>query len=204
MDNPLAPTMVDVVFALSGRALPREHRAALAAALVARLPWLVDEPAAGVHRVNVAAGGGPVALLSGRATLKLRLPRGRVDALGDLAGAALDVGGEPVVVGRTPRTAELLPHNTLYAHVVAAACDDEAAFLAAVESELSALRIAGRAICGRRQTITDDGALAGFGLMVDRLEPDDALRLLEQGIGPHRLWGCGLFVPHRSAAAVGA
>jgi hypothetical protein len=46
-------------------------------------------------------------------------------------------------------------------------------------------------------------SLHAFSLMLDGLSHDDALRLLEHGIGPHRLWGCGLFVPHKSAAAVG-
>ncbi|MCE3273209.1 MAG: Cas6 Crispr, partial [Ramlibacter sp.] len=32
----------------------------------------------------------------------------------------------------------------------------------------------------------------------------ESLRVLRRGIGPQRLLGCGLFVPHKSAAAVGA
>jgi len=40
--------------------------------------------------------------------------------------------------------------------------------------------------------------------MVDQLSAAQALRLMEHGLGAHRRLGCGLFVPHRSAAAVGA
>ena len=47
-------------------------------------------------------------------------------------------------------------------------------------------------------------ALPAFSLMLDRLSPADALQMLEHGVGPHRLWGCGLFIPHKSAAAVAA
>jgi hypothetical protein len=43
----------------------------------------------------------------------------------------------------------------------------------------------------------------GFSLMLDALSPDHSLRMLEAGLGRHRRLGCGLFVPHRSAAAVG-
>jgi CRISPR/Cas system CSM-associated protein Csm4 (group 5 of RAMP superfamily) len=39
--------------------------------------------------------------------------------------------------------------------------------------------------------------------MLDGLEPEDALRLQASGIGPDRSLGCGLLVPHKSAAAVG-
>jgi CRISPR-associated protein Cas6 len=97
---------------------------------------------------------------------------------------------------------ELLPWSTLYAHVVASDDDDEAAFLRWVETELAALGVAGRAICGRAQML-EDGALRGFSLMLDGLAASAAARLLDHGVGRHRRLGCGLFVPHRSAAAVG-
>ena len=65
--------------------------------------------------------------------------------------------------------------------------------------------MAGRRACGRLQHL-DDGAevLPGYSLMLDGLSTEHALRMLESGLGPHRLWGCGLFVPHKSAAAVGS
>ena len=46
--------------------------------------------------------------------------------------------------------------------------------------------------------------LHGYSLMLDGLSAEGALRLLDAGLGPHRRLGCGLFVPHKSAAAVGA
>jgi hypothetical protein len=51
--------------------------------------------------------------------------------------------------------------------------------------------------------VAEAGALQGFSLMLDGLSAAHALRLLETGMGPHRLLGCGVFVPHKSAAAVG-
>jgi CRISPR-associated protein Cas6 len=196
--------MVDVAFALAGDTLPREHRRALAEALTARLPWLAELPRAGVHRINVSAGAGPQALLSHRSRLTLRVPREHADRLAVLAGAELDLGGRRLRLEGPPQLRELLPHGTLYAHVVAAEGGDELDFLAAVDVELGTLGVAGRCICGRQQAL-DGGelALSGYSLMLDGLSPDHARRLLEAGIGPHRLWGCGLFVPHKSAAAVG-
>src|SRR5574337_622662 len=43
MDATFTPAMVDVAFALAGRQLPRQHRHALADALLRALPWLADE-----------------------------------------------------------------------------------------------------------------------------------------------------------------
>lgn len=195
---------VDVAFTLAGRTLPRDHRWLLAAALLRALPRLAGLSGAGVHRIRVAPGGAADVLLSQRSRLVLRVPRDAVGALDALAGAQLDVGGHVLRVGAAPTLHAPLPHRTLYAHLVASTDGDELAFLTAVQAELAALGVAGRPICGRAQTLDAGGrALAAFSLMLDGLSTDDALRLLDAGIGAHRLLGCGLFVAHRSGAAVG-
>jgi CRISPR-associated protein Cas6 len=201
----LDAALVDLAFPLEGRALPRDHRARLAAALAERLPWLGVAPGSGMHRLNVVAGGGAQALLAGRTRLILRVPRERAaEAAAVLAGADLMLAGEPLRLG-SPVQRELLPHRTLYAHFVAAPVDDELAFLAMVDAELQALGVGCRPICGRRQELqAEAGPLPGFSLMLDGLTPADALRVLQAGLGAHRGLGCGLFVPHKSAAAVGA
>jgi CRISPR-associated protein Cas6 len=202
MDEPRS-RFIDLAFPLQGDSLPREHRQALAGALLQALPWLGEVAGAAVHRLNVSAGGGAHALLSQRTRLTLRLPRAHADAAQALVDQTLAVAGCPLRLGPA-QARELLPWSTLYAHLVAAADDvvDEAAFLQAVQAELAALGINGRAICGRHQA-TEGGMLQGYGLMLDHLSPTDALHLMEAGLGPHRLWGCGVFVPHKSASAVG-
>lgn len=195
--------MVDIAFALEGDVLPRDHRRALAAALALLLPWLEEPQArAGVHRLNVAAGGGGAqALLSRRTRLVLRVPRERADEVVQLAGARLEISGHELRLGGA-RVRELLPWGTLYAHFVATDLADEAAFLSSVEAELDALGVSCRAICGRAQQ-ADAGRLHGYSVMLDGLSAADALRMQELGLGAHRELGCGVFVPHKSASAVG-
>jgi CRISPR-associated protein Cas6 len=193
--------MIDVAFALEGDALPREHRGLLAASLEAALPWLSELPGAGVHRLNVSAGGGPQALLSGRTRLTLRVPRERADDAAALAGRELQLGASRLRVGAA-QVRELLPYSALYAHLVAADDADEAGFVQVITAELQALDVACRAICGRHQ-VTEAGAIQGFSLMLDGLNAAHSLRVLEAGLGPHRRLGCGLFVPHKSSVAVG-
>jgi CRISPR-associated protein Cas6 len=204
LDSPGTP-LVDLAFPLVGSGLPRDHRALLAAALRGRLPWLGDQAGTGPHQVNVVTGDGARALLSARARLLLRVPRNRVEDAGTaLAEADLQVGDDSVHLGRPVQRA-LLPHRTLYAYFVAAPEDDEALFLARVDAELHALGVVCRPVCGRRQSLASgSGELPGFSLMLDGLNPADALRVLQTGVGSHRGLGCGLFVPHRSAAAVGS
>lgn len=201
----MTATMVDVVFPLAGERLPRDHRQPLADALERALPGLTTWPGLGVHRINVVAGNGGSALLSQRARLALRVRRDQVGALAPLSGFRLHVGGCAVDLGQA-QVRELVPHGTLYAHLVATDDEDELAFLACIERDLEAQRVRGRPICGRRHSVSIDGGrhLIGFSLMLDGLSAPDSLRMLESGLGRHRELGCGVFVPHRSAAAVRA
>jgi CRISPR-associated protein Cas6 len=194
---------VDVAFALEGRTLARDHAQALADALAAHLPWLAGHPTAGIHAVKVVPGSGPQGWLSQRARLLLRVPQSREAEMAALAGCTLGVAGSELRLG-APTPHRLLPHGTLYAYFVAARSNDEEAFMQDVHAELRALRVDAHTVCGKRQQ-RDSGAgvLVGFSLMLHGLSAADSLTVQGVGIGPHRALGCGLFVPHKSAAAVG-
>jgi len=198
-------SVVDLVFPLSGRSVPREAAQPLHAALQQELPWLAQEARAGIHPLKLVQGAtaGPVGLLSPRTRLLLRLPRERVLAAQALAGRTLSVDGHAVQLGE-PHERELLPHATLYAYAVAAAGEDEVAFMQTMAAELQALGVRTQTVCGKRGDRPHAGrTLTTFSLMLHALSPADSLRMQEQGLGPYRLLGCGVFVPHKSAAAVG-
>lgn len=193
--------MIDVAFALEGDTLPRDYRFALAEALERALPWLADSPTAGVHRLKLVATGGNDAIVSRRTRLVLRVPIDRAADAAALAGTELSVAGHRLRVGAAhPR--ELQHHATLFAHVVAGG-EDELGFMQAVDAELESLGVQCRAICGLHHLL-EGGRLAGYSLMLDGLSPGQSLTMLEAGVGGHRRLGCGLFVGHKSSAAVGA
>lgn len=202
MEAPVA-TMVDLIFPLHGHALPRDHRWLLAQVLAEALPALADDPQAAVHPVRLVHGSGEPALLSARARLTLRVSREGVTGAQALAGRTLTVGGCEIRLG-PPQRRELLPHATLYAHFVDAGEADEAGFLSAVGDELERLQVRCHRVCGREQQLRGPSrTLHGYSLMLHGLREAGALRVLEQGLGAHRWMGCGVFVPHKSAAAVG-
>jgi len=199
----LLATMIDLVFPLEGHSLPRDAAPALRAALQQQMPWLEQAPRAGIHPLKLVPGTDDDALLAQRTRLLLRLPRERFDDAAGLAGRTLQLGGHAVTLGQ-PHARELLPHRTLYAYAVAAEVDDEIAFMHAMNSELESLAVRSQLICGKRQQhVWPAGALTTFSLMLHGLTASDSLRLQEIGLGRHRLLGCGVFVPHKSAAAVG-
>lgn len=198
----MGDAVVDAVFPISGKTLPRDHAQALQQILCSQWPWLGTDPLAGIHPIKVVQGGDEQALLSQRARLLLRVQARRLDQLSAPAGIDLDVAGHLLRLGAA-RLRELQPHVTLYAYKVAADNEDEKRFMAAVERELAELEIGGERVCGKHQRMVVAGrVLDTFSLMLHALAPEQSLRLQQRGLGPHRLLGCGIFVPHKSAAAV--
>ena len=77
--------------------------------------------------------------------------------------------------------------------------------MASVSAELAELGIGGLPVCGMHRHLQVAARLQDtFSLMLHQLTPAQSMLLQQRGLGPQRLLGCGLFVPHKSAAAVGA
>lgn len=202
MDEGDAP-FVDVVFELAGKDVPAEYAWPLWRALAARLPWLEDVGGAGVHPLRVAPTGYGIALLARRARLGLRLPRERVPAALALEGATLDVAGSLLVVGAGTQR-PLWPWGTLYARQVVTGSADALSFEQDAARTLTAMGIGCQSISGRRHTLlAGDREIVAFALALNNVERGDSLRLQCEGMGSERALGCGLFVPHKSMAAVG-
>ena len=205
---------VDVAFRLSGRWLPVDHACALRAEVLKTLPWLVDEPAAGIHSIHGAASGNgwerpgrgsdQMLALSRRTRLMLRVPVRRAEATSALCGHRLDLDGCAVVTGaRQPRP--LRPAGTVFArYVVDEEGGDEERFVERVASALEALSVPARKLlCGRSHRIESaQGVLCARSVLIAELGPEESLTVQSRGIGPGRLLGCGLFVPHKDVGPV--
>ncbi len=209
--NPEASSgVVDLQFALQGRSVPLDYADVLWGALRAALPWLENEPLAGVHPLHGISPGAGEWYLSRRSQLVLRLPRERVAAARALTGASLDLAGLTIQVGKAVEKAG--PQTpVLYSKFVTfggdqTALPDEARFFAACQEALAKLILKPHSvICGKRQAArTVQGTLHGFSLMVMGLDAAGVQCLLAQGLGVERKRGCGIFVPHKSNPADGS
>jgi CRISPR-associated protein Cas6 len=193
---------LDIAFAIAGEMIDREYSYALHRALARALPWLTDEPLAGVHPIKglTACAGGLI--IGGRTRLVLRAPSARAEECSDLQGKVLELPA-PIRIGRSSRR-ELLPYPVLYSRLVVTGAEDEGQFLADIEGAKAALEVDGESIVGRRSEVrVGERQFIGFSLMLHGLTPGDSLRVQELGLGQHRMLGCGVFVPHKSIAAVG-
>lgn len=212
---PRPEEFVDALFALSCRSMPVDHAWALAEAVGSALPWLADEPSAGIHLVGVATSGAgwmspaePDALLqlSRRAKLALRLPRARLEDASALVGRTLQVASWPMRIERLSARS-LARSATLFSRgVILAAGPTEADFLAAAVGELAALGVRPtRLLCGRTSTLaTPQRTYHARSLMLAGVKLEHSLVLQERGLGDERRLGCGLFVPCKGIGDVRA
>ncbi len=207
--------VVDLVFTLRCKCLPVDHVYALSKAVQAVLPWLQEEPAAGIHAINVAVSGNgwirpndPQALLhlSKRTRFELRVPRHRIADAKKLAGKKLDVCGyvfELHSVSERP----LSTITTLFSrHLVAGqGLTDEEEILHWVSAQLTTQGITPRKmLCGIGHSIkTPEKNIDTRSLMITDLEIEESLWLQQHGLGLYRYLGCGLFIPHKSITDLG-
>jgi len=82
--------------------------------------------------------------------------------------------------------------------------DTEEAFLEWAVRTLRDQRICVRkALCGKTTPLsTPGGVLQTRSLMLANLSHEESVRLQQQGLGPHREMGCGIFIPHKGIEAV--
>jgi CRISPR-associated protein Cas6 len=206
--------ILDLNFKVDCRSLPLDHAHALSEAIHEALPWIGGESLAGIHLIHGAESGNgwirpddpdsDVLYLSRRTRFTLRLPRERIEDAKALSGRTLEVMGNSLTLSN-PSIRKLSDQTTIFARYVASenASDDEA-FLEEMTALLAELGVRARKmLSGRGHTIrTPEGGIETRSLMIAELTVEDSVRLQQQGLGPGRKIGCGLFLPHKGIEAV--
>ncbi len=206
--------IVDVSFKVQCKQLPLDHAYALSQAIQKALPWIIDEPQAGIHLIHGAESGNgwirpqePDALLSlsRRTRFMLRLPKHRIPNAEQLTNKVLDVDGYEVKLS-SPQQKLLSPLSTIFSrYIITENIDDEEAFLnqAAELLEREGIRVK-KMISGLAHVLRmSDKDLYTRSLMIDNLEIEESIYLQQQGLGDGQKVGCGLFLPHKGIDAVG-
>lgn len=200
--------VVDIAYQIRCKVLPVDHAWALSQAVLKVLPWIEDEPGAGVHSIHVAESGngwqrpdGPDDLLylSRRTRLVVRVPRARLAAADGLIGQTLNVSGHSLTVEQGT-IKPLVAIQTIFSrYVVSPAGEDENTFLQGVLRELGGQGIhPKKMLCGiEKDVATPEQPIHTRSLMLADLSLADSLRLQRHGLGPRRSLGCGLFLPHK-------
>jgi CRISPR-associated protein Cas6 len=209
--------IVDLTFDIQCRELPVDHAHELAQALKLHLPELEEDERLGVHSVHLAGSQngwerpdpklGQRLILSRRTRLTLRVPKEhqeRIQAV--LHGAELDIGGCPLKIGRS-KPKMLSSQGTIFSRYVALEPGeetDENAFLQRIVDQLAerGIRIT-KALCGKTTEIAGPaGPIRTRSIMIAGLKAEESVRIQQEGIGPLRHMGCGIFIPHKGIDAV--
>lgn len=209
--------IVDLVFDIQCRELPVDHARDLSRALEAYLPQLKQDRRLGVHTVHLAGSQngwerpdprlGQKLILSRRTKLTLRVPKEQLRQVQEaLDGADLDIGGCALRIGKSKQK-KLSTQGTIFSrHVVLEPGEeqDENAFMQRIVAHLKERGIRVRkALCGKTAEVAGpDGAVQTRSIMLADLKAEESVRLQQEGIGPMRHMGCGIFIPHKGIDAV--
>ena len=204
----------DLSFRTAGKCLPLDHAHALSSAIQAVLPWLASEAGSGIHLIHVAESGNgwfrpedpasELLHLSRRTRLTLRVPEHRVEDAKALTGETLNIGGHDLTVGEASNKL-LSPLTTVFSrYVVDQGEGDETAFVEQIVEQLGELEISVRKLlCGKPHTFQlPERSLPVRSVLLADLKQAESIRLQQHGLGPDRLLGCGLFLPHKGVAPV--
>lgn len=208
--------VVDLSFRTDCRALPVDHAYALSEQICRLLPWIPDEALAAVHPIHVAASGNgwnrpqesPEALLqiSKRTRFYLRVPQHRISDAMQIQGKTINVGSHSVELGQA-QIKKLVATTTIFSRSISDDQSlDETAFTQWILAQLAEYGInVKKLLCGLSHSLkTSTGTIKARSVLLADLELAEAIKLQQTGLGQHRQIGCGIFLPHKSLAAVGA
>ncbi|NKB76121.1 MAG: hypothetical protein GKR96_03510 [Gammaproteobacteria bacterium] len=136
----------------------------------------------------------------------LRVPKHRIEDTKSLTGRKLKLDQHHITVGES-QLKMLVPTKTVFSRSVCGTnVENEQDFTDEIVSTLHQQNIrVTKMLCGLSHTITTPtGSIAARSVLLADIEWDESLALQQQGLGPNRLLGCGIFLPHKSLAAVGS
>lgn len=211
-------SVVDLLFSIECKELPVDHIYHLSQAIHDALPGHNESTGLGIHPIHLAgsqngwerpdASQGQNLILSKRTKLILRVRKAhQQDIIDKLNNTTLDINGFELTV-KKPKIRKLSKDSTIFSRSIVCSeteAEDEMQFLKRIQLELSEIGIEiKKALCGKINPIeTPDGPLLTRSLMLAEVPSEHSLKLQQEGLGPHRDMGCGIFLPHKGIAAVG-
>lgn len=206
--------IVDVVFGIKCKMLPLDHAHDLSTALTEIIPWIKEEPQAGIHQIYGAESGNgwmrpedpenEVLVLSKRQKMTLRIPKARLDDIKVLVNETIAIGKHELTIGDFKQR-KLSDLPTLFAKfVISEAGQNEDHFMQQAAQQLQQMGIRVRKMMAGKERIirTADDVITTRALMLAELEQEQSVRLQEEGLGEGRILGCGLFLPQKGISAV--
>ena len=202
--------IVDVSFKVDCKKIAADHSYHLFEAVLKRFPQINDINNLAIHSVYGAESGAgwerpeTEIYLSKRTRFCIRTPIEYSQDFFALDKEVLKVGEYEMNLSK-PNIKNLIITDTLFCRsVVIENCNSEEDFLKNVHSSLRSMGInVKKMLCGKEHTIQiPNKTLIGKTLLITDLEKDDSIKIQQLGLGIGKLFGCGIFLPHKSIAPV--
>ena len=209
--------IVDIAFKIECKTLPIDHAATLKQLLSEKLPWIDHEPDVGIHSIHGATSGNgwtrpdqdqdEIIHLSRRSRFYLRVPKDRLQDAITLVGNRLNIDSHSLTI-RDYNIKPLNVSSTIFCRSLCWMNDSVEDELQLSESLVSHLAEQGitvtKMMFGKLHKIKNGSELIhARSVMIADLSKEDSIYLQQHGLGPNRLLGCGIFIPHKSISAVG-
>lgn len=210
-------TVADLSFKVSCKQVPLDHAQQLSEAILSILPWMADEPTAGIHMIHGASTGNGwqrpdndtndgCIYLSRRSRMQIRLPKTRHEDAKLLIGKTISLDGNELTFGECQIKMFSSLSTQFSRHIILGENETEEQFVGRVADVLKTemgitLR---KALCGLGDSFDLGGEKVNtMSIMVADLDPEEAVALQTKGIGNDQMRGFGLFLPHKGINAVG-
>ena len=203
--------MVDLSFSVDCKELPYDHAYELSSEIIKLVPEIKNDNRNAIQTLHGPMSGngwvradGENIFLSKRAKLCLRVRKDHADKIREIEGKKIKLFGNELNIGKS-KIKSFLVVRDLFCRFVS--CNEdlpEENFLEEVQTELRAYKVnINKALCGQSKRIGfGEKSLYTRSLMIADLTKEEAVILQEEGVGKHRLFGCGIFLPHKSIDAV--
>ena len=203
--------MAELSFSVNCRELPYDHAYELSSEILNLIPQIKNDKRNSIQTLHgPMSGNGWVRPdsenipLSKRAKLIMRINKNQIDDIKDIEGKEIKLFGNSLKIGVSKVKNFLIVKDLFCRFVISDNKISEDDFLEKIQMELRNFNVnIKKALCGRSMTINfDKNTVYTRSLMIADLSKEESLKLQEEGVGGEKLYGCGIFLPHKSIDAV--
>ena len=203
--------MIELSFSVDCKELPYDHAFELSSEILNLIPEIKNDKRNAFQTLHGPMSGngwvrpdGQNIPLSKRAKLIMRINKSQIDDIKTIEGREIKLFGNKLKIGKSKVKSFVIVKDLFCRFIVSDPDIDEDKFLELIQNELRQYNINLRkALCGQSKMIKfGSETFYTRSLMIADLSKKESLRLQEEGVGERRLYGCGIFLPHKSIDAV--
>ena len=203
--------MAELSFSVNCRELPYDHAYELSSEILNLIPQIKNDKRNSIQTLHgPMSGNGWVRPdsenipLSKRAKLMMRINKNQIDDIKDIEGKEIKLFGNSLKIGISKVKNFLIVKDLFCRFVISDNKISEDDFLEKIQMELRNFNVnIKKALCGKSMTINfAKKTVYTRSLMIADLSKEESLKLQEEGVGEKKLYGCGIFLPHKSIDAV--